>query len=121
MEIGKKRQTEPIAEKNELKFSDVWIRGWMNEYNVSLSKSNKRFAIKQEDRVERLLDYFKNMMIVRKYFLDRFGEEPLIINGDQMPLHRYSNSGYGYIQNYKLRRILIKGVVRVDFDWSFRT
>ena len=88
-ENWKKQQVEPILAENELKFSDKWIKGWMTEYNVSLRKPNKRFSIKQEDRVERLLDYLKNMMRVRKFFLDNFGEEPVIINGDQMPLHRY--------------------------------
>ena len=60
----------------------------MTEYNVSLRKPNKRFAIKKEDRIERLLDYYKNLLIVRKYLVEKSGGvEPVIINGDQMPLH----------------------------------
>ena len=49
-------------------------------------------------RIERLLDFLKNMMMVRKYYLDKFGNDPIIINGDQMPLHRYSYSGCGKFQ-----------------------
>lgn len=65
----------------------------MKEYHVSLKKPNKRFAIKQEDRVERLLEFFKNILRVRKYCVEKFGVEPLIINADQMPLHRNESSG----------------------------
>ena len=115
-EHWKKRQTEPIAEENELKFSPKWIKDWMTEYNVSLCKPNKRFAIKQEDRVERLLDYYKNMMRLRKYFLDNFGEEPEIYNGDQMPVHRYGNSGYGNCRFLKL--VLIRRCEKMMNFWK---
>ena len=60
----------------------------MTEYGVSLRKPNKRFAIKQEDRIERILEYLKNIWRIRKFFLDNYGIDPPIINGDQMPLHR---------------------------------
>ena len=40
---------------------DQWIRGWMQEDNVSLRKPNKRFQIKQADREERISEYFKNI------------------------------------------------------------
>ena len=60
----------------------------MKEFNVSLRKSNKRFSISQEDRRTRIIDHLKNVWTLRKYFLDMYGVEPVIINGDQMPLHR---------------------------------
>ena len=59
-----KRQPQPI--ENKLLFSKSWIRDWMKEYNVSLQKPNKRFAINQQDRVERLLEYLKNIMRIRR-------------------------------------------------------
>ena len=62
----------------------------MNEYGVSLS--NKRFQIKQADREERITEYLKNIWTVRKFFVDNFGVDPPIINGDQMPLHRNESS-----------------------------
>ena len=33
-------------------------------------------------------DYLKNIWTVRKYFIDKYGIEPPVINGDRMPLHR---------------------------------
>ena len=75
-----------------LKFSNPWIRDWMKEYGVSLRKPNKRFAIKQDDRVLRILEYLKNVMRVRYFFWKHFNVDPPIINGDQMPLHRNESS-----------------------------
>ena len=51
-----------------------------------------RFAIKQEDRIQRLEEYLKNVIRVRKFFWDKFRINPPIINGDQMPLHRNETS-----------------------------
>ena len=59
----------------------------MKEYNVSLRKPNKKYAIKK-DRIIRIKDYLKNICTVRKYFIDKYGVDPPAINGDQMPLHR---------------------------------
>ena len=83
-----KQQPELIPENEQLKFGKNWIRGWMDEYNVSLRKPNKKFAIKKEDRKIRIKDYLKNIWTVRKYFIDKYGIDPPVINGDQMPLHR---------------------------------
>ena len=88
-----KQQPEPIPEEEQLKFSKHWIQDWMKEYNVSLRKPNKRFAIKNEDRIIRIKDYLQNIWTVRKYFLDTYGVDPPIINGDQMPLHRNESAG----------------------------
>ena len=65
----------------------------MKEYNVSLRKPNKRFAIKNEDRLIRIKDYLQHIWTVRKYFLDTYGVDPPIINGDQTPLHRNESAG----------------------------
>ena len=47
-------------------------------------------AIRYHTRIARneLSNIFKNVWLIRKYFLDTFGVEIPIINGDQMPLHR---------------------------------
>ena len=74
--------------KNPMVFSNRWIHGWMREYRVSLRKPNKRYQIKAQDRKERIVEYIKNVWRVRKFFIDRYGVDPPIINGDQMPLHR---------------------------------
>ena len=60
----------------------------MRDFNVSLRKPNKRYSIPFEDRKERIIEYIKNVWLIRKYFLDTFGVKIPIINGDQMPLHR---------------------------------
>ena len=59
----------------------------MKEYNVSLRKPNKKYAIKKEERVIWITDYLKNIWTVRKYFIDKYGIDPPIINRDQMSLH----------------------------------
>ena len=60
----------------------------MKEYNVSFRKPSERHALKKEDRVVRIQDYLKNIWMIREYFLDTYGIDPPIINGDQIPLHR---------------------------------
>ena len=60
----------------------------MKEYNVSLQKPNKKYAIKKEDQIIRIKDYLKINWTVRKYFIDKYGVYPPVTNGDQMPLHR---------------------------------
>ena len=81
------QQEKEVPEEKKIVFSNKWIRGWMQEY-VSLRKPNKRFKIKQADREERIFEYLKNIWTVRKFFIDNFGVDPPIINGDQMPVHR---------------------------------
>ena len=49
-----------VPEEKKIVFSNKWIRGWMQEYNVSLRKPNKRFQIKQADREERIFEHLKN-------------------------------------------------------------
>ena len=88
-----KQQPEPIPEEEQLKFSKHWIQDWMKEYNVSLCKPNKRFTIKNEDRIIRIKDYLQNIWTVIKYFLDTYGVDQPIINGDQMLLHRNESAG----------------------------
>ena len=44
--------------------------------------------MKQADRVERINEYLKNVWKVRKFFIKKYGVDPSVINGDQMPLHR---------------------------------
>ena len=60
----------------------------MKEYNVSLRKPNKKYAIKKEDRIIRIKGYSKNIWTVRKYFISKYGAGPPVFNGDQMPLRR---------------------------------
>lgn len=78
----------PVPEQEKLKFSNKWIKSWENEYGVSLRKPNKRYSIKREDLLIRLRDYLQNVWAVRRFFIEKYGVDPPIINGDQMPLHR---------------------------------
>ena len=61
----------------------------MKEYRVSLRVPNKRFCLAFDERKIRILDYLENVMRARHYFLSKYGIDPPIFNGDQMPLHRY--------------------------------
>ena len=88
-----KQQPETIPKEEQLKFSKDWIQHWMKMYNVSLLKPNKRFTIKNKDRIMKIKDCSQNIWAVRKYFLDTYGVDPPIINGDQMPLHRNKGAG----------------------------
>ena len=74
-----KQQPEPVPEQDKLKFSKQWIQDWVKEYNVSLRKPNKKYAIKKEDRIIRIKDYLKNIWTVRKHFIDKYGVDPPII------------------------------------------
>lgn len=61
----------------------------MKEYNISLRKSNKRYVIKNEDRVEEIQNYLNGgekifIRMVKKYSLDIYGVAPPIINEDQI-------------------------------------
>ena len=43
------QQEKEVPEEKKIVFSNKWVRGWMQEYNVSLRKPNKRFQIRQAD------------------------------------------------------------------------
>ena len=81
------QQKKKVSEEKKIVFSNKWIREWMQKYNVSLCKPNKRFQIKQADREEHIFEYLKNIWTERKFFIDNLRVDPPIINGDQMPLH----------------------------------
>ena len=51
-----KHQPEPVFEQDQLKFSKHWIQYWIKEYNVSLRKPNKKYAIKKEGRIIQIKD-----------------------------------------------------------------
>ena len=79
-------QPDDVPKDEKLKFSDQWIKFWCQEYNVSLKKPNKRYSISYESRKERIEDYLKNVIRVRKFFIDKYNKDPPIINGDQVKL-----------------------------------
>ena len=81
----------PVPEEDRLKFGNQWIKEWESEYGISLRKPNKRYAIK-EDLIERLQDYLRNIWRIRRFFMEKYGVDPPILNGDQMPLHRNESS-----------------------------
>ena len=120
------QQSDDVKQQPELVFSNKWIKHWMQEYNVSLRKPNKRYQIKQEDRKERIYEYIKNVWTVRKFFIDNFSVDPPIINGDQMLLQRNESStqktlnikGYEtYVkENYSLSRERITAFTQVSSD-----
>ena len=115
---------EPTTQK--LEFSDHWIQSWMEEYHVSLLKPNKRFAIAQAERVTRIQEFLKNMWRVRWYFLHRYKKEPVVINGDQMPLHRNESASQKTMsikgeptfvkENYMLSRERVTVFTQVSSD-----
>ena len=125
----RKDKSEPILEEEQLKFSKHWIQDWMREYEVSLRKPNKRFAIKYEDRVIRIEDYLQNIWSVRKYFLDTYGIDPTIINGDQMPLRRNKSTSQKSLslkseatflkENYMLSRERVTCFIQLCSDPKF--
>ena len=82
----------PVPENERLKFSNQWVKEWEQEYGVSLRKPNKKYSVKKEDLVERAQDYLKNFWRVRRFFIEKYGVDPPVINGDQMPLHRNESS-----------------------------
>ena len=55
-------------EKRYVMFSKMWLKGWMRDYKVSLRHPNKRFNIKQGDRVERIEEYLKNVWMVKVFY-----------------------------------------------------
>ena len=120
------QQPEEIPVEKRIVFSNRWIKNWMREYGVSLRHPNKRFQIKQADREERVFEYLKNIWTVRKFFLDNFGVDPPVINGDQMPLHRNEISSQKTLnftgmdtyvkENYNLSRERVAVFTQVSSD-----
>ena len=86
------QQLDEAPEDEKITFSNRWIHNWMSEYGVSLRHPNKRFQIMQADREERIFEYMKNIWTVRKYFIENFGVDSPVLNGDQMPLRRNESS-----------------------------
>ena len=82
----------PIEPENQLRLGSQWIKEWEDEYGVLSRKPNKRFSIKKEDLVTRIEDYLQNVWTVRNFFIKKYGIDPPVINGDQMPLHRNENA-----------------------------
>ena len=82
----------PVPENERLKFSNQWVKEWQQEYGISLRKPNKKYSIKKEDLVERLQDYLRNIWRVKRFFIEKYGIDPPVINGDQMLLHRNESS-----------------------------
>ena len=81
-----------VPENGKVKFSKCWIKGWENEYGISLRKPNKQFSMKKNDLIERLQDYLRNIWTLRRFFIEKYDVDPPIIIGDQMPLHRNESS-----------------------------
>ena len=120
------QQPEEIPVEKRIVFSNRWIKNWMREYGVSLMHPNKRFQIKQADREECVFEYLKNIWTVRKFFLDNFGVDPHVINGDQMSLYRNESSSQKTLnftgmdtyvkENYNLSRERVTVFTQVSSD-----
>ena len=82
------QQNPGTPDEEKLQFSNQWIKGWETEYGVSLRKPNKRYSISKEVCIIPVQDYLRNIWSLRYYFINTFGVDPQIVNGDQMPLHR---------------------------------
>lgn len=93
-QIYLKQQNLEPPEEEQIKFSNRWIRGWQEEYRVSLRQPNKRFAVSENVRKQRIIEFLKNIIRVRIFFDKRLNVSDVdIINGDQMPLHRNESAG----------------------------
>ena len=98
----------------------------MSEHGVSLRHPNRRFQIMQADREETIFEYLKNIWTVHKYFIENFGVDPPVLNGDQMPLHRNESSTQKTLnftgldtyvkENYSLSRERITVYIQVCSD-----
>lgn len=82
----------PTPESKKLKFRYQWIKTWEKENGISLRKPNQRYSIEIVDLVERHEDCFKNILSNRHYFLEKYGMDPPIINGNEITLHRNKRS-----------------------------
>ena len=93
-------------------------------------QTNKRFQIKQADREERIFEYLKNIWTEQKFFIDNFGVDPPIINGDQMPVHcndiasqrtlNFTGLGTYAQENYLLARQRVTAYTHVANDLSVK-
>ena len=120
----------PVPENERLKFSNQWIQEWQQEYGISLRKPNKKYSIKKEDLVERLQDYLRNDSRVR-FFIEKYGIDPPVINGDQMPIHRnkssqqktmaFKNEDAFVKENHSLSRERVTVFMQVSFTKDFIT
>ena len=63
-----------------------------DECGISLRKPNKRFTIKEEDLVTRTEDHLQNVWIVQNLFIKKYGINPPVVKGYQVPLHRNGNA-----------------------------
>ena len=85
-------EEEEIPEEKRIGFSNKWIRSWMKEYNVSLTKPIKKFQINRPTERNAFLSTSTLSRHLREFWnnfdIDNFRIDPRIINGDRMPLHR---------------------------------
>jgi hypothetical protein len=95
----------------KLSFSKSWVKGWEQQFQISLKKPNKTFKLSFEVRKSRILQFLKNIVLIRTFMiqvsgdliyfsnftdtisLQNFGVDPEIVSADQMPLHRNEQSG----------------------------
>lgn len=61
-----RQQAEPLTHDNWPVFGKNWMKKWMTDYRVSLSKPNKRYSIRYDDRVERVREYLINIWRIRR-------------------------------------------------------
>ena len=123
----------PAEPENQRRFGSQWIKEWEDEYGVSLRKPNKRFSIKKEDLVTRIEDYLQNVWTVQNFFIKKYGIDPPVINGDQMPLHRNEDASQKTLafqglvtyvkENYMLSReraTVFKQTSNSSIDWYYK-
>ena len=85
-------ESQPHQTRKPTLIQSQWIKEWEDEYRVSLRKPNKRFSIKKKDLVTRIEDYLQNVWTVWNFFIKKYGINPPVINGNQMPLRRNENA-----------------------------
>ena len=59
----------PVEESKTIQFSTRWVHSWMEDFGVSLRRSNKRYTISFEDRVQRLEEIVMIVLRVRNYYI----------------------------------------------------
>ena len=66
-----------IPKKDQLKFSNKWIKSWENQYVVGLRRPKKWYSIQREDVLIRLQDHLHNFWTVRRFFKEKYRVDPL--------------------------------------------
>ena len=74
---------------------------WLQQHPDTPEEDKFRFSN------QRVKDYLKNIWNLRYYFIKKFGVDPPVTNGDQIPLHRNDSSRQATL-NFKYNKIFVQ-------------